>query len=314
MQIATILRGSIFLCILFSILGNNCLGQNHFPPNGKVGVGTITPSSQLHLASDSDQEIRISRQNGALGLRILRSGASGAVFFNNTDSYGNIGTRIRISEGGTDWENVILNPDFGRVGIGVYAPEGKLHIQSNKYEDAFIVMKSLWYSPTIFTYKFRIQSDGLQLLQDNNLNYQFKAGGDFFVNNGKVVIGNINPGTCRLAVDGKIGAREVVVSLANPFPDYVFEKSYDLRPLAEVETFINENKHLPDVPSAAVVEKEGVNLGEMDAIFLRKIEELTLYTIQINKRMEEMSKEDERIKKENLELKKALESLNASKI
>jgi hypothetical protein len=67
--------------------------------------------------------------------------------------------------------------------------------------------------------------------------------------------------------------------------DYVFEHSYKLRPLFEVEQYIQENKHLPDVPSAQQVEKEGLNLEEMDAILLKKIEELTLYMIEQDKKI-----------------------------
>ena len=112
--------------------------------------------------------------------------------------------------------------------------------------------------------------------------------------NGYVGIGTTNPQSL-LSVKGKISAQEVQVTL-NGWSDFVFFDSYRLRPLSEVETFIQENKHLPDVPSAAVVEKEGVNLGEMDAILLRKIEELTLYMIEIKKENESLKREIEKLK------------------
>ncbi|MDQ3290013.1 MAG: TMF family protein, partial [Bacteroidota bacterium] len=65
--------------------------------------------------------------------------------------------------------------------------------------------------------------------------------------------------------------------------DYVFEEGYNLMPLYEVEKYINTNKHLPDVPSAAEVEKNGIEVGEMNATLLRKIEELTLHMIELKK-------------------------------
>jgi hypothetical protein len=97
-----------------------------------------------------------------------------------------------------------------------------------------------------------------------------------------VGIGTTNPGSYKLAVEGKIGAREVNV-LTGPWPDYVFNSNYYLMPLNEVETFIKSNKHLPNVPDACDVEKDGINLGEMNAILMKKIEELTLYMIELKK-------------------------------
>jgi len=92
-------------------------------------------------------------------------------------------------------------------------------------------------------------------------------------------------------ISGTVCAKEVQVSL-NPscWPDFVFEKDYELLPLNEVEQFIAENKHLPNVPSAAEVEANGINLGEMNVILLQKVEELTLYIIEQEKQMKEMQK------------------------
>ena len=68
----------------------------------------------------------------------------------------------------------------------------------------------------------------------------------------------------------------------------MFEKDYKLLPLNEVEQFITQNQHLPNVPTAAEVEANGVNLGEMNAILIQKVEELTLYIIQLEKRLSEI--------------------------
>ncbi|WP_430409155.1 hypothetical protein [Kordia sp.] len=77
---------------------------------------------------------------------------------------------------------------------------------------------------------------------------------------------------------------------AGVWADYVFAKNYKLKPLEEVESFINENGHLPNVPSAEEVESDGLNLGEMDAKLLEKIEELTLYVIELKKEINELKK------------------------
>ncbi len=88
----------------------------------------------------------------------------------------------------------------------------------------------------------------------------------------------------KLTVNGKILAKEIVVE--TNWSDFVFEKDYDLMPLSEVEKYINLHKHLPDVPSASEVEKNGVALGQTQSLLLQKIEELTLYTIEMNKQLE----------------------------
>ncbi len=90
-------------------------------------------------------------------------------------------------------------------------------------------------------------------------------------------------------VEGKTGqvrAREILVNL-NTWPDYVFKSDYELKSLEEVESFITDNSHLPGVPSEEEIVKGGVNLGEMDAILLQKIEELTLYMIEQQKTIKE---------------------------
>lgn len=112
--------------------------------------------------------------------------------------------------------------------------------------------------------------------------------------NGNVGIGTAlasNPNGYKLAVNGKIGARDVQVETSSAtWPDYVFAPHYSLPPLATVERYIKENNHLENVPSAVEIEKEGHNLGEMDKILLKKIEELTLYLIQQQKEIDELKK------------------------
>ena len=113
-------------------------------------------------------------------------------------------------------------------------------------------------------------------------------------NGGSVGIGtslNANPNNYKLAVNGTIGAKEVKVEISSQtWADYVFEPTYQLPTLTQVESYIKKNKHLPDVPSAKEVEKEGIDLGKMDATLLKKIEELTLYVIEQGKKLTELEK------------------------
>ena len=96
----------------------------------------------------------------------------------------------------------------------------------------------------------------------------------------------------QLTSAGILKAKDVQVTLTG-WPDFVFGKDYKLPTLTEVEHFIAKNNHLPNVPSAADIEANGVNLGEMNAILIQKVEELTLYVIQLEKRLSEVeSKKD----------------------
>ena len=97
-----------------------------------------------------------------------------------------------------------------------------------------------------------------------------------------------------LSINGKMRANEVKVYTG--WADYVFEDDYELRSLKAVEKFIKKHKHLPDVPSAKVVEKNGIFVGEMNATLLRKIEELTLYMIDLKKEVETLKKENKALK------------------
>ncbi|RNL68052.1 hypothetical protein ED312_23330 [Sinomicrobium pectinilyticum] len=118
----------------------------------------------------------------------------------------------------------------------------------------------------------------------------------FLVNNtGNIGMGTTNPGTWKLAVNGNIRAKEIKVETG--WSDFVFEESYNLPTLEEVEQHIKEKGHLKDIPSAKEVEENGIFLGEMDAKLLQKIEELTLYMIELKKENQQLRKEIDALKK-----------------
>ncbi len=122
-------------------------------------------------------------------------------------------------------------------------------------------------------------------------------------------IGNVGVGTTtvpsgyKFAVAGKVISEEVKVQLQSAWPDYVFTKNYSLPSLEEVEKHITSSGHLKDIPSAAEVEKNGIFLGEMDAKLLQKIEELTLYTIQQQKEINQLKNENAQLKEITKKLK-----------
>jgi hypothetical protein len=113
---------------------------------------------------------------------------------------------------------------------------------------------------------------------------------------GFVGIGTTDP-KARLAVNGDIYAKKVRVT-PDDWPDFVFESAYELPSLQDLERFIAENKHLPGIPSAKEVSEHGLDLGQNQAMLLQKIEEMTLYLIEQNKRFaaqEEMMKAQEEV-------------------
>ncbi|CAI8246265.1 MAG: Uncharacterised protein [Cryomorphaceae bacterium] len=109
---------------------------------------------------------------------------------------------------------------------------------------------------------------------------------------GSVAIGTTIQSGYALSVCGKIGSREVKVKANNGWCDYVFENDYNLMSLTDVEEFITENKHLPEIPSAIEVEENGIEVSVMMEKMMKKIEELTLYTIEQEKRINELEKKN----------------------
>lgn len=113
--------------------------------------------------------------------------------------------------------------------------------------------------------------------------------------NGNVGIGTSDP-KAKLAVNGDILAKKIKVT-TNNWPDYVFSEHYPLPSLQQVETFIQNNKHLPGIPSATEIEKNGQDVGELNKQLLEKIEQLTLYVIDQHKKIEALEKEMKEMKR-----------------
>jgi hypothetical protein len=157
---------------------------------------------------------------------------------------------------------------------------------------------------------FTINNDGkTEIRTSNNEPFKILTNSNSTVfqinNNGQTHIGGAiaTSSSYMLTVNGKIGAREVKVTLNNPWPDYVFEKNYKLKSLDYIESYITKYKHLPDVPTANEISAEelGLDLGKMQSLQMEKIEEIYLHLINLNKRLKDLEKE-------NLELKKQLKT------
>ena len=164
------------------------------------------------------------------------------------------------------------------VGIGTNNPEYKLHVTSTTYSKRLIIGKKSLQNATIFTLN-GIGTSKLLVAKNGN---------------GSTVLQLDNSGLLR--------AREIKVDEA-AWPDFVFKKSYTIMPLAEVEAFINKNKHLPNIPSALEIETNGLSLGKMQNLHMQKIEELTIYTIEQNKQIESLENTVDHLQKQLDEIK-----------
>ncbi|QEC79296.1 hypothetical protein [Mucilaginibacter ginsenosidivorax] len=111
--------------------------------------------------------------------------------------------------------------------------------------------------------------------------------------------------TFRVAANGTTYAKAITVTTTG-WPDYVFKKDYTLPSLTDVKTYIDQNQHLPEIPSAQQVEKDGINLGEMNKLLLKKVEELTLYLIEKDK---EEKEQEQRLNKQEARIKKLEQAL-----
>lgn len=193
----------------------------------------------------------------------------------------------KVSSAGDYSPPVSLASENGKVVIFI---DDKMYFQRFKV-DVFVAMGE---DPTWFQ-GWTTADEPLSGTQVTQLQYGNKFGDINFVG-GKVGIGTGNPSE-RLTVKGKVLAEEVKVQLSTNWPDYVFAKNYKIMPLPELEQFIAKNKHLPEIPSAKKVAKEGIELGTNQAALLKKIEELTLYIIEQDKALKDYKKELDQVKK-----------------
>ena len=230
---------------------------------------------------------------GANDVRI-QAGAASRISFNNSGGLF-LQTTSTDAPGSTIRWNTVTLDNFGNMGIGTSVSQpltakleinGLLKAQSAEIVDK-LTAKNASITDTTSTKILKTQTANIaDKLTAKNASITDTTSTKILKAQTANITGRITANDMR--IDNLLCAREVKVQLATCWPDYVFNKEYNLMPLNKVEAFITENQHLPNVPSAAEVEANGVNVGEMNATLLKKVEELTLYIINLQKQIDEL--------------------------
>ncbi|WP_147243580.1 hypothetical protein [Chitinophaga flava] len=289
----------------------NCVnGQTNFiRDTGNVGIGTLTPKEKLEIVADGASYEQLTNNWDVLG-------TVGAIKFNMagteisrieservvpTGRLGSLKFFVRTVSGFSEGLRIGSN---GLVGIGVTDPQAGLHVANVNFlpdgTRVAAILGNSWNDWTAFGGaaggKIRGSNEGYLIVEtnasgsNNVLGLNLSSPGNVLIagGGGNVGIGTTSP-QAKLAVNGDINAKRIKVTQIG-WPDYVFEPTYTLPTLQQLELFLKEKKHLPEIPSAQEVKVNGLDLGENQAKLLQKIEELTLYLIDLNKKVESQQK------------------------
>lgn len=298
------------LCLTLLTFGQT---TNTIPTVGKVGIGTTTPSAKLDVNGNAiidstltvkdsiiiqkeakvEENLTVKGQIIAPNIEqaphsqgnqfILIDPITGQMKKGDANEVGNyLGEIIYSKQCGPDpnadvpapvWNNglnkIYMDCPPVQVGIGNNTPRTKLDVTGGIYGNNIMIGQH----PSNAEGRLHVHS----LLPDASTD-------------NVMIVQNNERRIFQLDNTGLLRTREVKVD-AQAWPDYVFEKGYDLMSLEEIEAFIQKEGHLPNVPSAEQVEKEGQDLGEMNKILLQKVEELTLHLIEQQKQIDELKEQ-----------------------
>lgn len=297
-----------FLLVLIMSVSFATSAQNTYPwpSNQNIGIGTTSPLAPLHVKNT------VALFGTIAGQDAVRSGAQAQALNTFLGADNN-----RVAYFGQSWSNFVIqnemstsNPsqnvvavspngvtilggfsNYGQtlqvhgtgyiqssLGIGTTNPNASLEARGT------ILATSLYNNAGVYITGDNGNYGSIQATNSSNSAYKNLVLQEY---DGNVAIGTNDPKGYRLAVNGPAIFTQAKVKLNSNWPDYVFRSNYRLPSLKEVDAFIKKYHHLPEVPSAKEAEENGIDLGSNQAILLKKIEELTLYMIELNKRIDE---------------------------
>ncbi len=247
-----------------------------------VGIGALNPNYKLDVAGNIHSDnLYVQSPNAYVQLGDI----AGSMFL-RMNNQGN----LQITN---SYKTPLYHFDqSGKLGIGIFNPQYSLDVAGNIHSNNLYLQSSNAYiqmgdiTGSMF---LRMNNSGNMQITNSSLISLYH-----FDQSGKLGIGTVTPKEM-LDVAGTIRAKEVKIEI-NAGADHVFNHDYDLKPLSEVEHFIKTNKHLPEVPSEKQMQAEGLNINEFQIKLLQKIEELTLYVIQQEKKNRELEKEIKNLK------------------
>ena len=299
------------------ITKSNNVERMRITTGGNIGIGIATPANRLHIAAPttSAPQLRLSDATGSWQL------------------WGSGNFRVRD---GANNDRLFIQANTGNVGIGSVIPDARLEVvdsnPSIQVQSSAAISGTLEMAVagcnTCFSTQSKASDGVIRLMGGGDLLLHMPTSGmgnqsvrinstykEIFSvwDNGVVAIGGdlnikyqqsnlslplISAANYQLVVEKGILAEKVKVAVKNTanWADYVFANDYKLKPLAEVEAFVKTNKHLPGVPSAEDVVKDGIDMATMDAKLLEKVEELTLYLIDLKKEVDVLKAENNQLK------------------
>jgi len=268
-------KEKITFCVssLFLLTGVNSFAQNTFPTSGNVGIGTNTPTKSLDVvgtikgnevnfpAMGYDFSSAPRTQLGPMSLKLFddyvtyRPGGTSP----GNNSYG---TLLAIYGRTSHWESNIY---FG-------ASDKRMYFRTSTWSGGGGENGTGQFNNwrTLLDSHSDVKSTGRLMLTGT---------GNHIFSSGNVGIGTETP-KAKLSVNGNILANEIKIKTDISVPDYVFESDYELKGLDFIANYVKSNKHLPGIPSAKEIERDGLDVASMNLLLLKKIEELTLYAIK----------------------------------
>jgi len=243
--------------------GGNIYTNNTLFPNAKVGIGTTSPSHAIHAVTNDNTSMRLESN------------------YSSTTTLKTLGQFQTLHTGSGDMFMMAFRQNAG--GYRDMLQSCKDGATGSFYEFMYFRYDTRKWEMRNGVVDAEFQNSGKLLLNSTN---------GVGVAMGTTPI----PAGAKLAVGGKVVCKEIEVTLTG-LPDYVFNSDYKLRSLYDVENFVKTNKHLPDVPSEKEVLANGLNLGDMSSVLLKKVEELTLYMIELKKENDQLKERIQKLEK-----------------